>query len=105
MGETKPTPLTVEYWHTIGRLAIWEGGMPIATIVPGVGDKAQQRAVAERFVRAVNAHDDLLAACKDLHDGLCPGKPVDGSPTAWISDAIARMARARGAIAKATVTP
>lgn len=78
MSETKHADLTVEYWHTVARLAIWDGDTPIVTIVPAGHDRARQQAIADRIIRAVNAHDELLAACKAARALFLPrgGLPI-----------------------------
>ncbi len=94
--KTTHTPLPWEVGERIGdgSPVVTYQARDIATVENYYGDG---EANAELIVRAVNAHDDLLAACKALmkqiedHDpaGCIEGKPYD------------RLAQARAAIRKA----
>lgn len=78
MAEHTPLPWKAEVKRALGIYAA-ERERPIAQMMNihehghrEGGDTDIERADAEFIVRACNAHDDLLAACKEFHIELCP---------------------------------
>jgi len=95
-----PTPWEARKYTAEGDYAIARVGyMPIAAMGPEEDRDAEQvEADAEFIVRAVNSHDDLLEACKEvLRIRDCKLSAANGG---W-SDAADIWAKVDAAIAKA----
>lgn len=112
MGETTehtPVPWAITMDKTIEAV----GGSLVAHCckkspysMPNLPDSAECFANVAFIVRACNAHDDLLAACKDLievceHETAKTGQPVGVSHVAYSY----AMTNARAAVTKAEPTP
>lgn len=80
MSDTKHTSTP---WLVAGHLIVSESGTSIAEIRP-----LRAEANAEFIVRAVNAHDALLDACKAIHECIDNGMLVrdtkNDSDPGWV---------------------
>ena len=103
---TKTTPRPWSVWDATnsheGPLLIGRRGEQYVCSITGTARAIENaEANAEYIVRAVNCHEDLLDACKDLLCWASPGGLHGQEPDGWSNQARAYCLAARVAIAKA----
>jgi len=92
---TTPRPWVAVPWHAHGLISVCGADDVVVAECSGIHTAAN----AALIVRAVNAHDDLVAACEAWDQGFVDGEDFDADQfLAWVN----RNRRlARAALAKA----